>query len=121
MMKTTDKWAYSLDGEWYNSPFYNSFEEALKEGIKEAKELEYDKVFVSRVMRFVPSVDVDNVLEELQQKAYDEAGDFSDDYLEHISINHRMKLEKMLTETFNQWAKETNNEPSFFTVNVNIM
>lgn len=115
-MKETEQWAYSFDNEYYNSPFYESFDDALKDGILEAKELDYKRVYVGRVMKFVPSIDSDLVIEELQQKAYDEAGEFSLDYLEHISLKDRFKLDEMLTETFKQWAKDTKNEPSFFTV-----
>ena len=115
-MKETEHWVYSFDGEYYNSPFYKSFDDALKDGILEAKELAYNKVYVGRVMKFVPSIVSDFAIEELQQKAYDEAGEFSLDYLEHISLEDRLKLGEMFTETFNQWAKDTKNEPSFFTV-----
>lgn len=115
-MKVTDKWAFSLDGEWYNSATYNSFDEALKDGIEDAKAEGCNKVYVGRVMEFIPCVNADSVIEELQQQAYDKAGEFSNDYLEGVSLKDRLKLEKMLTETFNQWAKETNNEPSFYTI-----
>ena len=72
-MTETEKWAYSLNNEYYNSPFYDSYLEALKDGIDEANANECDKVYVGKVMKFVPSIDSDLVIEELQQKAYDEA------------------------------------------------
>lgn len=115
-MKETKHWAYSFDNEYYNSPLYVRFDDALKNGILDAKESDYEKVYVGRVMEFVPSIDPDLVIEELQQKAYDEAGEVSLDYLEHIPLKDRLKLGEMLTETFKQWAKDTKNEPSFFTV-----
>lgn len=115
-MKVTEKWAYSLDNEYYNSPFYDSYQEALKDGIDDANTNECDKVYVGKVMKFVPTVDADIIIEYLQEKAYEEAGDVSLDYLENIPLKDRLKLEEMLTETFNQWAKETNNEPNFYTV-----
>lgn len=115
-MKATKKWAFSLDNEYYNSPLYDSYQEALKDGIDEASTNECDKVYVGKVVEFVVSVDADNVIEELQQKAYDEAGDVSLDYLEDIPLKDRLKLGEMLTEIFNKWAKETNNEPNFYTV-----
>lgn len=115
-MKATKKWAYSLNNEYYNSPFYDSFDKALVDGIKDGKEDGYNYVYVGRVMEFVPSIDPDSVIEELQQKAYDEAGEVSLDYLEDIPLKDRLKLGEMLTETFKQWAKDTNNEPTFYTV-----
>lgn len=116
MMKPTEKWAYSLDGEYYYSGSYDSFEKALTDGIKDAKAEGYNKVYIGRVMEFVPRVDADNVIDNIAQDAYDKAGEFSMDYLEGVSVSDRLKLETMLTETFNQWAKETNNEPRFYTV-----
>ena len=115
-MKASEKWAFSFDNEYYNSPLYDSFDDALKDGMKDAKEEGCDKVYVGRVMEFIPKVDADNVIESLQQNAYDEAGEFSMDYLEHIPLKDKLKLGEMLTETFKQWVKDTKNEPSFFTV-----
>lgn len=121
-MRPTEKWAYSFDNEWYNSDSYDTPEAALTAAMAEAKKenensgTSIKKVYVGRIMKFIPYVDADNVIENIQQQAYDEADEYSLDYLESITLEERRKLETMLTETFNKWANETKNNPNFFTI-----
>ena len=123
-MKQTDKYTYSFDNERFYGE-YDSIEEALKEARKEAKGyIENDEdifenagaVYIGRVCRFEPYVDADKVIEELQNYADYEADEASFDYLQDVTDEDLSKLENMLTETFNKWARETGNEPNFYTV-----
>ena len=59
---------------------------------------------------------LDKVIEELQNYADYEADEASFDYLQDVTDEDLSKLENMLTETFNKWARETGNEPNFYTV-----
>lgn len=126
-MKATEKYSYSLDEEYGYTGDYDSIEDAFADAIDQAKceneDLDDDEkietVYAGRVMEFVPRVDGDYVIEELQQQAYNEAGEAVCDYLEGVSKEEVKLLEEMLTETFNQWAEKTNNRPNFYTV-VNI-
>ena len=118
-MKATDNYAYSFDNERYYGQ-YDSIEEALAAAKIDAKnddELKDEKtVYIGRVCRFQPYIDADKVIEELQSYADYEADQASFDYLQDVTDEDLSKLENMLTETFNKWAKETGNEPNFFTV-----
>ena len=123
-MKQTDKYAYSFDNERYYGDC-DSIEEVLKEAREEAKgyiENTEDifenagTVYIGRVCRFQPYIDADKVIEELQNYADYEADEASFDYLQDVTDEDLSKLENMLTETFNKWARETGNEPNFFTV-----
>lgn len=73
-------------------------------------------VYIGRAYKFVPKVDAWSIIEKLQEDADDEAYEAADDYLRYVSDAEARKLGRMLTETFNKWAKETNNEPNFFVV-----
>lgn len=118
-MEKTDKFSYSFCENFNYLREYNSIEEALAAAKLDAKNDDDFKdaktVYIGRVYKFVPEVDAWAVLENLWDDAYEETID-SIDYLSNVSDDDTNKLGKMLTETFNKWAKETGNEPNFFTV-----
>ena len=119
-MKPTDKFSYSFYEDFDYSCEYDSIEEALAAAKLDAKNDDEFKdaknVYIGRVYRFVPKIEPWNVIERLQDDADDEADEAAEDYLQYVSDDEANKLGKMLTETFNKWAKETNNEPNFFVV-----
>lgn len=119
-MKQTNKFSYSFYEDIEYSSEYDSVEEALEAAKFDAKNddefKDMDTVYVGRIYRFVPEVDAWSIIERLQDDADDEAYEASEDYLQDVSDEEANKLEAMLTETFNKWARETGNEPNFFIV-----
>ena len=119
-MEQTDKFSYSFYENIEYSSEYDSVEEALEAAKLDAKNddefKDMDTVYVGRIYRFVPEVDAWSIIERLQDDADDEAYEASEDYLQDVSDEEANKLEAMLTETFNKWARETGNEPNFFVV-----
>ena len=119
-MEQTNKFSYSFYEDIEYSSEYDSVEEALEEAKLDAKNddefKDMDTVYVGRIYRFVPEVDAWSIIERLQDDADDEAYEASEDYLQDVSDEEANKLEAMLTETFNKWARETGNEPNFFVV-----
>ena len=137
----TGKWYYSFDADenWDLSEGYDTPEDALADGREAAPEyadengmepdekqrfLQHGKLFVGQGYRFVPEVDADFVAERIQEDADDECGEYSHGYLDGPPLNSGVEarkrwrdqiddLSKRLTDVFNQWAKETNNEPFF--------
>ena len=118
-MEWNFKYSYSLDNEHFSCE-YDSVEEALADAKVEAAQEypagEIDKVYIGYVYEFKPTVRAGFVIEEMQNDADDEADEAAEDYLQYVSDDEANKLGKMLTETFNKWAKETNNDPNFFVV-----
>ena len=119
-MEGTNKFSYSFYEDIEYSSEYDSVEEALEAAKLDAKNddefKDMDTVYVGRIYRFVPEVDAWSIIERLQDDADDEAYEASEDYLQDVSDEEANKLEAMLTETFNKWARETGNEPNFFVV-----
>jgi hypothetical protein len=138
----TGEWTFSFDEEtgWDNDLF-RSPAEALEAARKAAPEyadeegMEADEkahflvngnVYIGQRYVFEPSVDVDFVIENIQEEAYEEGGEFVGDYLDpppmkdaeaHKKWNEQVAdLEKRLTDVFRAWAKETKNEPNFWLV-----
>ena len=119
-MEQTNKFSYSFYEDIEYSSEYDSVEEALEAAKLDAKNDEEFRdattVYIGRVYKFVPEIDAWNIIERLQDDADDEAYEASEDYLQDVSDEEANKLEAMLTETFNKWARETGNEPNFFVV-----
>ena len=119
-MEQTNKFSYSFYEDFDYSCEYDSVEEALAAAKLDAKNADEFKdakvVYIGRVYKFVPEIDAWSIIERLQDDADDEAYEASEDYLQDVSDEEANKLEAMLTETFNKWAQETGNEPTFFVV-----
>lgn len=119
-MEQTNKFSYSFYEDIDYSCEYDSVEEALAAAKADAKNDDEFKdaktVYIGRVYKFVPEIDAWSIIENLQCDADDEAYEVAEDYLRDVSDAELYKLEKMLTETFNKWARETGNEPNFFVV-----
>lgn len=136
----TGKWTFSFEEDtgWDNDLF-NSPDEALEaareaapeyadeEGMEPDEKADFlanGKVFIGQRYDFEPTVDADFVIERIQDEAYDEGGEYAVDYLDPPPMKDaeaRKKwdeqvadLEKRLTDVFRSWAKETNNEPTFW-------
>lgn len=138
----TGKWTYSYAEEtgWDNDEFSSPAEalEAAREAASEyadeegmkpdekANFLVYGNVYIGQRYDFEPSVDADFVIERIQDEAYDEGGEYAEDYLDPPpmkDIEARKKwndqvadLEKRLTDVFHTWARETKNEPNFWLI-----
>lgn len=119
-MEQTNKFSYSFYEDIDYSCEYDSVEEALEAAKADAKNddevRDVTEVYIGRVYKFVPEIDAWSIIEKLQDDADDEAYEASEDYLRDVSDAELYQLEKMLTETFNKWARETGNEPNFFVV-----
>ena len=118
-MEWNFKYSYSLDNEHFSCE-YDSVEEALADAKVEAAQEypsgEIETVYIGHVCRFKPTVNAESVITEIQDDADNEADEVDCGYLEDVSLVDLNKLQEMLTETFNKWAKETGNKPNFFTV-----
>lgn len=130
-MSNQGKWIINLveDGNWNSMEEFDSKEEAIaygKENFEEIYEEEngekfnsetYNKVFyVGKIDRYVPSVDVDRVIENITENAYDEVGEFAEDYLDNVSKEEYGFLEEKMNEVLHKWLDETKNHPTFWKI-----
>ena len=110
------KYAFSFDGEEFDTEEYDTIADALVAASKSRQGSGPYQVYIGRIQHYEPLVSGFRVLEMLQQQAYDESDGWSGDYLDNVSPKDERKLQEMLTATFKKWAKETYNEPDFSTV-----
>lgn len=60
--------------------------------------------------------DIIGLLEDAEERAFDEAGDFADGWLEDVSGSQAQELKEGLHEAINSWATKYSYQPSFYMV-----
>lgn len=107
-------WCHSRDGEAFDWIEYSTRKEAIMQGkIAYGGEPFYIGI---QGERFKPYVDIDAILEDLQEQAADKFGDLAEYYLDDIRKEYKEELQKRMQAVYEQWAKETDNEPNFYEV-----
>lgn len=108
-IKENKKWCTSSDGEHYNGEPFNTKEDAISDG-----KLVYggDDFYVGQIVQIYSSqlFDVDWMLDSMNERAQDEAGDAGEDYLCDVTKEQKEDLEK----TLEKWFKKNGLEPTFF-------
>lgn len=112
-----EKWAFTLNEEYWGNDTYNSKEEAIS-----AAKAFYDngekQCYIGRLSqdKLQLYVDADAVLENISQYMYDTAGEVAEDYLQKIPAEQEEILSTRLTEVVRQWATEFKHHPDFYLV-----
>lgn len=114
-----EKWTNEIDlnSDIWRGDIYDSREEAIKEGMKEA--IEYEKNnFKVGIVEDVPNfgIDVDRVIEDIQNTMYGEVGELAEDYLDDVTTEHLLELEEQLNEVFYKWQEKYNYKPTFYRI-----
>ena len=107
-------YSYSFDKEIFIGPF-----DSVEEAIAQAREDccgERSEVYIGEDGEFNPSVDGEWCMDMLRDQAREECGEAADSYLEFVTKESEKELTKMLTYTFNVWAKNNGHEPCFYPV-----
>jgi hypothetical protein len=111
------KWCYSFNGENFEGDF-DTEEQAIAEAIWYYKDDEKDQdfIWVGQTQAISVGVNVDSLLENLGEEAYEQAGEYAEDYLTNVKIEHQKVLEEKLNSVLATWMKEFKYEPNFWTV-----
>ena len=116
---TSDKWVYSFNEECFMCSPYDSKEDAIADGLEEAKEMEENGVYVGRVVPLKMSdlaPDGGSVIERCMDCAYDRVGENADAWIEGILTKDVKKLTKQLKLLLDKWADANDYQPTFFAV-----
>lgn len=116
-----EKWVVELtetDCEiWSSDIDYNSREEAIKEGMKYAKEDGLKSFMIGRVIPCgIPDIDTIWLLEKAQEQLYDEVGESAEVYLADMDGEEFKELDEQLNEVFYQWHKKHKLEPNCYKI-----
>jgi hypothetical protein len=111
------KWCYSFNEENYEGDF-DTKEQAIEEAIWYYKDDEKDQdfIWVGQTKDVSIGVNVDSLLEQLGEEAYDQVGEYAEDFLTNVTLNHQKILEQRLNNVLVAWMKEFNYETNFWTV-----
>ncbi len=94
---------------------FDSKEAALKSGMEEAKRERADTITIGRVEEFVPDVRV--FVEDLQDQAYDDAGEYAETWLADVTDDDFDDLENILDAAFTRWLdRHPEYKPNFYTL-----
>lgn len=119
-MQPTDKWNYYLDdNDCTCMDFFDSKEAALKAGMEEAKRERADTITVGRVEEFVPDAGRYSYLliDDLRDQAYDEGGDYADDWLDDVNNDDFEDLGNLLDDAVKRWLdRHPEYKPNFYTL-----
>ena len=112
------KWTYNLEEHgqkvWVNDVFETK-EEAIKEGIKEAKEFKSKQIYIGEAVQdAIPVIDVDEVIDNIVNDMYEAYGEVTEGYLDDVKSEQAIDLEKKLNAVLQDWLKNNNLEPNFY-------
>lgn len=118
----SDKWIYNNDecGIWDKSEEYDSREEAVKDGIKDALENDWTNLFIAKAKYIVPKIKIDasRVIEDTAEQIDCEYGatelEFGTLFIEDIGNNETKQLQQMLDEAAQKWLEKINYKPHMF-------
>lgn len=98
---------------WHNS--CNTIEECISEAKweKNYREMSEDFVYIGEIEQYKPKVDVEYLIENITEQAYEECGESCEGWLDSLKKEDREKLEERLNKVFTDWLEETSNCPCF--------
>lgn len=98
---------------WYNScpTIEDCIEEAKWE--KEDREIAENHVFIGDVEPYKPFIDVEYLIDDIQEQAYEECGECCEGWLDGLKKEQKKILEERLNKVLIDWLEETNNSPTF--------
>ena len=114
-----DKWTYEIDitRDMWRGGHYDTKEKTIKEGKRDAIEdgrQSFKVGIIEEPTNF--GIDVDQVIGNIQEAMYEEIGEAAEDYLDDVTKEDALELEKRLNEVFYKWQEEHNYKPSFYKV-----
>lgn len=123
----------NIDDIWWGYDEFDTKEDAIENGVQQyidamngySSDLFYDddpdsplcSVFcVGEQEKFVPYVDADVLIEDIQMRALDYGGEYAEEYLEDVTKEDKEELQRELQNVFDSWANRHRYNPGFFTI-----
>lgn len=114
------QYVYSFDGDYYDSELYDTREEAIDAGIKEAKKEKKEKYlyfYLGTATKYEEDCEgiADTVIEYLKAFAEDEAGEASENYM-NLTKEEEKILNERLKKVILDFQKEFKCGPDFYKI-----
>jgi len=108
-------WSNNKDDELWQNGIFDTKEECIADA-KENYEFKIgDIIAIGTTSKFIVSIDGEDVLEKLEERAFEECGEACEGWIDYKKEDVK-KLSDALTECVNNWLKETKQEPNFYQV-----
>lgn len=110
------QWMYHVgySETWTEGEYFNTEEEAIKEGREYAKEEGYEQYETGQIQIFIPCVNVSSVLDNIREDAYERCGEAGEDYFDDVTRDHESELEDRFNEVLIQWMEEHKLNTQYF-------
>lgn len=122
-------WEFSENAENWNNPTFDTIEECIqeaKEVMKHDWHKKQDVIYIGETNPFSPMVDGASLIEHLEEQAFDECGEYAEDWQPWLDLRQRdgeenarkafSELDTMLTQVVNGWLAKYNLQPQFYLV-----
>lgn len=112
-------WEYNDDTElWYNDLF-DTVEDCIADARDNYMVEIGETIAVGEVIPYEPYVMADNILDELEEDAYEECGEVAEDWEAYSWKDDKESLDELsnkLTEIVKQWLKHNGTYPYFYKI-----
>ena len=112
-------WEYNDDTElWYNDLF-DTVEDCIADARDNYMVEIGETIAVGEVVPYEPYVMADNILDELEEDAYEECGEIAEDWNAYSWKDDKESLDELsnkLTEIVRQWLKDNGTYPYFYKI-----
>lgn len=119
VIETDNEWVAEMDmnTDTWLGDIWDTREEAIENGIKQAKEEGLKSFRIGRAVSCeVPVISADTILEYAQDQIYDEVGEVAETYLEGVTKEQSAELEDSLNKLFYEWSKKYNLFPNCYRI-----
>ena len=112
-------WEYNDDTElWYNDLF-DTVEDCIADARDNYMVEIGETIAVGEVVPYEPYIMADNILDELEEDAYEECGEVAEDWNAYSWKDDEKSLDELsnkLTEIVRQWLKDNGTYPYFYKI-----
>ncbi|MET3508270.1 hypothetical protein [Halalkalibacter oceani] len=109
------KWCYSFNEENFEGDF-DTRDDAIGEGLYYYEEDNQSELYVGQAQEVSLGVNIDFIVEQLGEDAYEQCGEVAEDYLCNVKSEHREILEDKMNDVLQKWMDEFKYNPTFYTV-----
>ncbi|MGG1659492.1 hypothetical protein [Brevibacillus sp. NRS-1366] len=71
---------------------------------------------VGQIQKYAPHINVESVIDDIGERAYDECGEWAGEYLYDVKSEHQNELEEKLNEALGAWIEKYGYQPRWFNV-----
>lgn len=114
-------WSDNATDEWWVNDTFGTVEECIKDAKSEWNgKKSSDEIAIGTIVPYVVSADIDCMLEQLEQDAYEECGDAAESWYISNRKGHEKEydeLQEKVTQLVNEYLEKIGEKPSFYKIN----